>query len=375
MKKVFIYLAGKIANILSKLNRLFLIKKRVYLMHHQDLSNLLPLINNKEEIIYFSLRFDDSEINSIPGNHKLYSLRNKINYLSLFFRLSFYEKIILNDSTNPIGVISFSPKQKIIQLWHACGAFKKFGHESHHNKEKNEDLFKMYSKYTSIIVSSDEIRQCYAKSFSVSKDRVLALGLPRTDIFYNDEEILKAQSSFYSMFPSFAGKEVILYAPTFRQSNKSNHYKMMNTISVVSKNLSSNQVLIYSLHPFEKKHIINSLDEDSNFTNKPISTQDLLLIASSLITDYSSVIFDYCLLDKPMFFFPYDLDSYESKQRGFYYPYSDLAPGPICFDTKSLSKAISLNEDYSLKRKIFKEKFMSACDGYSTQRLESHILV
>ncbi len=373
MKDLLISIAGKIAHLTSHANKFFLINKRVFLIHSQDLSNILPLIKDGKEIIYFSHRFHDSLIKTIPGNHKLYSLRNKINFISLFFRLVFYKLIILNDSTNPIGVINFHPKQKIIQLWHACGAFKKFGHESHHNKSKPSSLFKMYPKYTSVIVSSNDIRHCYASSFSIDIDKILPLGLPRTDVFFNKRKIKESNASFYLKYPYLKDKKIFLYAPTYREFNKKRHYERMKTISIVANGLKSNQVLIYSLHPFEQTHTIQSIDSKFNFTNEPVTTQELLLVADTLITDYSSVIFDFCLLDKPMFFFPYDLESYESEQRGFFFPYNDLAPGPICNNAQDLLSEIILQEDFSLTRSAFKKKFMSGCDGNSTKRLLDHI--
>ena len=94
---------------------------------------------------------------------------------------------------------------------------------------------------------------------------------------------------------------------------------------------------------------------------------DLLMITDVLITDYSSVIFDYALLDKPVVYFTYDLELYEN-DRGLYYDFKDYVYGSVSKNSKELVKAIKDGKMMNDKRKVFMKKFMDACDGHSTEK-------
>ena len=109
-----------------------------------------------------------------------------------------------------------------------------------------------------------------------------------------------------------------------------------------------------------------------NFNNiyeiRDIHTLDLMFVSDLLVTDYSSVIFEYALLRKPIIFFCYDLELYD---RGFYLPYDESLPGKIAESQEKLIEYLiadnrnNLGETYDM----FVEKYMGACDGKSTERI------
>ena len=103
--------------------------------------------------------------------------------------------------------------------------------------------------------------------------------------------------------------------------------------------------------------------------------ENLLCAADILISDYSSLIFEYSLLEKPMIFFAYDLEEYESG-RAFYYDYQSFVPGEIVRDTDGIIREIRKCEFSFDKNRIteFKNKFMSACDGNSAKRIFDSII-
>ncbi|MBO5089120.1 MAG: CDP-glycerol glycerophosphotransferase family protein, partial [Lachnospiraceae bacterium] len=97
--------------------------------------------------------------------------------------------------------------------------------------------------------------------------------------------------------------------------------------------------------------------------------EELLMVSDVCITDYSSIIFEYSLLNKPMFFFAYDLEEYYD-ERGFYYPYEEFVPGPIVKTTKELIQQLHCIEEYDISKiEAFCKQYMSACDGHSTKRI------
>ena len=100
---------------------------------------------------------------------------------------------------------------------------------------------------------------------------------------------------------------------------------------------------------------------------------DLMVVADILVTDYSSVIFDWYLLDKPVIYFTYDLDEYEAG-RGLYFDFDDYVYGQVATDYEGLIDAIKREDLAAQKRQAFGDKFMSACDGRSTERTIEWIL-
>ena len=99
---------------------------------------------------------------------------------------------------------------------------------------------------------------------------------------------------------------------------------------------------------------------------------DLLIVTDILITDYSSVIFDYLLLNKPIIYYAYDLELYK-QERGLYYDFEDYIYGLVAYNMDELIKAIKKPDMMNSKRNEFNEKFMKACDGKSTERVYDYI--
>ena len=101
-----------------------------------------------------------------------------------------------------------------------------------------------------------------------------------------------------------------------------------------------------------------------------LEIDELLCTCDICISDYSSLIFEYSLFEKPMIFFAYDLKDYDD-WRGFYYDYEELTPGPVVQTTEEVIECIKNTEVNFDPEEIreFRNKFMSACDGHATERL------
>ena len=96
----------------------------------------------------------------------------------------------------------------------------------------------------------------------------------------------------------------------------------------------------------------------------------LLMVSDICISDYSSLVFEYSLMERPMIFLAYDLEEYYD-DRGFYYPYEEMMPGPIVKTTEEVIERLQHLEDWFDRKLVcrFRDKFMSACDGHATERL------
>ena len=99
-----------------------------------------------------------------------------------------------------------------------------------------------------------------------------------------------------------------------------------------------------------------------------------MLISDMMITDYSSIMIEYCILNKPIIFFTYDLDSYLASERGFYYDFKKTVPGPIVYDCDELIEVIK-NGDFDATRiSGFVKTQFDAMDGKSSERIVDFIL-
>jgi|GEM_PF-278883 len=286
--------------------------------------------------------------------------------------------IIENDGSDIFPITGKRKETKVLNTWHGCGAFKKFGYSTRElvfgDTPKNMDRFPSYGKIDLFTVSSDEVRWAYAEAMN-KKDNdsfIKATGVSRTDVFFDKEFIEKAFEHLYSIMPSAKDKKIILYSPTFRGRVKTAIMPDMLDVRMFMDNFKDEYVLITKHHPLVKnrpKIPAECSDFARDLTNS-MSIEELLCISDICISDYSSLIFEYSLFERPMLFYAFDLDDYDD-WRGFYYSYDEFTPGPICTNNEEMIDYIkNIDERFDVEKvKAFKEKFMGACDGNSTQRI------
>lgn len=258
------------------------------------------------------------------------------------------------------------PGQKFVQLWHAAGAFKKFGADG---TSLFSEVDRLYHKdYDLVSVSGENIRAIYAGAFCIGEDRVKAYGVPRTDEFLNPEYVARVRRRILAGYPNLEGKQVILYAPTFRDAKGQDKHDFRPEMDFesLSRSLNANQMFLICPHPVMQNRIVDreyqNIIQVDDFT-----TNEMMCIADLLVTDYSSVIFEYSLLNKPMVFYCYDYDEYN---RDFYLDYEKDLPGKMIRYYGELEEYICKGEfkDVAMVQD-FRKRYMSACDGKSGERL------
>ena len=275
---------------------------------------------------------------------------------------------------------------RLVQLWHGCGAFKKFSYSTRDSEWGLEsrlfDRYKVHKSYTDILASSEDIIPAYTEAFNADDGVIKALGVPRTDVYFDSRFIENQKQVLLESYPELSGKRLILWAPTFRGNSMRFSYneKTIDFIRLASS-LDSDTVFLIKLHPFASSVLTFTEEEKKAIDGKivnisdTVSTETALCCADVVITDYSSLVFEYALLSRPMIFYAYDLDEYE-KERGFYYDYRSFVPGKIAKTTDELIDCIK-NADKDYDQTIideFKDKFMSACDGHSTERIYNELI-
>lgn len=309
---------------------------------------------------------------SFKENIKEYrSLKDKILFT---YYLATSDYIFVDDYQPEIYMNHYDKEVKIIQVWHACGAFKTVGFERLEMKGSPAFNTRIHKCYTHVPVSSEHVVGHYAEAFAISKSKIYPAGIPRTDVFFDEEYKENVKASIYQEFPRIKeARKVILYAPTFRGINAKTAYFPMHLLHI--KKIGSylkevNGVMIVKMHPFVKQKL-EIPEEYKNYfidASEYREVNDLLFVTDLLITDYSSVIYEMSLLKKPMLFYAFDLKQYVA-ERGFYEPFEDIVPGKIVRTLPALLKALE-EEDYEeYKLDGFIEKNFKYTDGKSTDRV------
>ena len=145
----------------------------------------------------------------------------------------------------------------------------------------------------------------------------------------------------------------------------------------MGQELGDGWIFLCKHHPFVKKRpqIPEGCKGYARDVTEEMEIEELLMVSDVCISDYSSLIFEYSLFERPMIFLAYDLEDYYD-WRGFYYPYEEMTPGPVVRTTGEVIDYLAHLEERFDRQKVadFREKFMSACDGHATERILDTVL-
>lgn len=282
--------------------------------------------------------------------------------------------VIICNNFLPVAACKKRKETRVIQLWHGCGAFKKFGYDA------SDDIPKgykgnVYKNYDLVTVSGEYCVPFFQSAMRLGKGTVKPLGCCMTDRLFDREYLNLCKTKFKQIHPDAEGKRVVLWAPTFR-GNAGDAYVVGEQYIDRLADLYKNELyIIKSLHPMSEGCLASFM-----------SSSELLVCADVLITDYSSIFFEYLLLDRPIVFFVPDYEDY-ARDRGFYLDFDSL-PGFIV-KNNNIDEAVRIlynvaggneketsatNESQmSAFRQKFREQYMSACDGHVTERIVKEI--
>ena len=286
--------------------------------------------------------------------------------------------ILLDDFYPMVYPLRIRRKAELIQLWHAVGAFKTFGFSRIGRPGGPSPKSINHRNYTKAIVSSKNVAKYYAEGFGITEDKVVATGIPRTDIFFDEEYKEEVRNRLYEEYPFLKEKKVITFAPTFRgNGQQSAHYPMeVLHLENLYNALKDEYVFLFKIHPFVKNDFNIPYQYQDFFYDFSDYREinDLLFVTDILITDYSSVCFEFALLNKPMLFFAYDIEEYVQK-RDFYYEYSSFIPGPLVRTTDEMLETI-VKQDFQMEKiKPFAKYFFDDHDGKSSQRVVDRLIL
>lgn len=293
--------------------------------------------------------------------------------------------------TNFKLVDKFIPKKEqiYVQCWHGT-PLKKLGYDLEKSDNVMNSIDEIRDKYktdahrfTYLLSPSKFTTEKFATAWNLKEfgreDALLEEGYPRNDFLSNataeDIEEIKVKLGM----DQIGDKKIILYAPTWRdnqhQSGVGYTYKTEVDFDKLRDELGDEYVILFRAHYL----VANSFDFDKyqGFVydvSKYDDINHLYLAADVLITDYSSVFFDYAILEKPMIFYMYDLEDYRDNLRGFYIGLDEL-PGEIAENELTLIEALKvIDNQYDFnKLREFNKIYNNLSDGNAAERVTKRV--
>lgn len=300
-----------------------------------------------------------------------FETKRLVSWIRSIYHLATSHVVFVDNYYGFLAATNFKPNVRCVQLWHAAGAIKQFGLKDPSNegrsKRANERFQHVYNQFDHVVVGSGAMAEIFQESFGLPVERMIWSGVPRTDFYFNQPEMQVAADKVRDTYPSLAGKKVMLYAPTFRDEQLDSADLALD-VDALKQAFGKEYVLLLRLHPaiqqaFENEHPDFVIDV-SDYVN----IHHILVVTDLLITDYSSIPFEFSLFERPMVFFAYDLEAY-GKSRGFWQDYQTLVPGPVACDTEALIQVIQ-EDAFDLEQvKAFASAWNEYSDGNSSKRL------
>lgn len=353
--KIFYFLSYLIVFFISLVTRFLPVKKKRVLLisnfsnNRTDNYEILSreLLANDYKIVFLLEKLEDS----ILGKFKFLFFCMK---QAVLINTS---QIVIIDSFNiALNWIVKKENTKIIQLWHASGAIKKFGH---HLPNRAYEI----KPVDYVIVTSNDVKEIYSEALNTPMDRILPLGNPRTDKLFDSDWVKRRKLELRKKYRIKTDEIMVTYAPTLE--NHRNAENVYLNLEQLNYKAPVNVRLAYRNHPrinmnYNTQDILNISDEE---------LIDSLILSDVLITDYSSIICEYSIIsNKIILYFP-DFEAY-SKNVGFYLTYKQL--GTIGTIVNGMNEIIDLLDNVdSLNKDLtwFRNKNFDYTDGKSAQRV------
>lgn len=343
-------------------------------------------LSGNEEFIYNRMK----ERNLLDNYNILFNFKSNINErygahgaFRFTKQLAMSDIILIDDFLPFVYKFDYPSDVKFVQVWHACGAFKSLGFEREGKPGAPKTNTRVHKCYTHMPVSSEHSGRHHAEAFGLPEKVFLPIGIPRTDIFFDEEYKKDMVARLQQEYPIIRQRDkVYLYAPTFRGNNAVDAGFPMERVDWKKWGAflkERNELLLVKMHPFVKKPI--KIPEEYKDYILDMSeyreVNDILFISDVMITDYSSVMYEFSLLRRPMYFYAFDQRMYENS-RDFYEPYEETVPSPsvIVKTFPALLHALddTDNYDYDALDRFVRKNFKYT-DGKSTDRFIDEIIL
>ena len=311
----------------------------------------------------------------IPGNPK------KVKKYSLkYHKMMATSKYWVINTRQPARLVK-RPGLILLSTWHGT-PLKKLGFDMGNiylNNPRTKDTYIRDSSMWDYLVSPNHFSTHILKKAFAYDGEMLETGYPRNDILYNADDNMVNQIKNDLKLPK--DKKIILYAPTWRDDDAYDlakvKFKLRLELDKLEKAIGDEYIVLVRTHYLITDSDVDDYEDFAVDVSRYDDIAELYLISDILITDYSSVFFDYANLKRPILFYTYDLDKYENELRGFYLNMYTEVPGPLLKTTEEVIDAINNIDEISLKYidkyDEFYNRFCSLEDGNSSKRIVEKI--
>ncbi len=284
--------------------------------------------------------------------------------------------VVLDTYIIPASMLPHRKGTKVIQMWHALGAIKKFGWQTvgkeGGSSEKTARLMKMHNGYDYVVCASDITAKHFSEAFKTDRNKIVKYGLPRIDYIRSvasgdrHEETLGRILKTYPQLNN--NKKTILYAPTFRRGKAVDVQTLIDALGPEKYNI------VVKLHPLYRGDAAGTEGEfDTVIFDEAFSSNDWLAKADIIISDYSSFVIESTLADKPLYIYAYDLEDYEVN-TGLNIDFEKEPIGPyVCRDAETLAEAISKGDYDMAALRAFRDRYIDIDTDNCTAALADFI--
>jgi len=297
-----------------------------------------------------------------------YGFRGKLAYALRVIRGTYHVHtaglVVVDNAWLPVHV-GRHRRTTVVQVWHAAGALKRFGMDAVPPPGEPERTF-LHRGYDWVVTSGEASRGPWSRALRTPIERVIPLGSARTDALLDRNAIWAARARVIARYPTLRDRRVITYAPTFRGRGRGKRPAPGLDVARLRATLGPVDVLVLKSHPNLDRRLVETSGFDV-VVEPGDDMNDLLAITDILITDYSSSIFEYALLRRPLILLTPDLEEYE-REPGLYLDYRTEMIGVQVADTDGVIEAIRAGRPELAGYGAFIERHLGASDGRASER-------
>jgi CDP-glycerol glycerophosphotransferase (TagB/SpsB family) len=307
-----------------------------------------------------------------------YGFAGKVAYALRVARAMYHVRtaglVIVDNAWLPIHVAPHPARTTVVQVWHAVGALKRFGMDSLPPPGEPERTF-LHRHYDWVVTAGEASREPWSRALRTPRERVVPLGSARTDLFFDAAELGAARARVHARYPALAERRVITYAPTFRGRGRGKHPAGQGVgldPRALRAALGPGDVLALKSHPNLDRRLVDT--DGYDVVIDPTEDMNEILAATDiLVTDYSSSIFEWVLLRRPLLLLVPDLDDY-AREPGLYLDYRRDMVGTQVGDTEGAIAAIREGRFDLDAYEAFIARHLGASDGQASRRLVERFL-